>query len=70
MKTVVNWVAICLGIMLLWLPRADCFAKVSKNALGIGNSPYETAKRLSYVDHRMGPIEKKSGNHTHSYRVD
>jgi hypothetical protein len=43
MTTVLRRIAICIGIILLWIPGPDCFAEAVKNALVIGNSAYKTA---------------------------
>ncbi len=43
MKTVLIRIAICMGIVFLLLPGSDCYAKVAKNALVIGNSSYKSA---------------------------
>jgi len=50
MKTVTKQLAICIGIILLWLPGGVCFAKVAKSALVIGNSSYKSARLLNPVN--------------------
>jgi formylglycine-generating enzyme required for sulfatase activity len=50
MKTVLSRITVCIGIVFLLIPGSDCYAKVAKNALVIGNSSYKTAHLANPVN--------------------